>query len=161
MSCCICAVNRVPEGRLAGILQWEGKALIVTSFIFFCRCFISFSTSPESPHNSSRSPSESPLHEAMLQQSSAPLSAAALSWLFPVSEGQESQSDPQETGFHNRQGERIDVDEYVQNYHQSRLGAENERSSYLNVFICQQVFLKAARRCRDQCLVDDRIFGLR
>lgn len=51
----------------------------------------------------------------------------------------------------------IDGDEYVQKYHQRGLGAENERTSYLNVFICQQVFKRASIRCGNYFLVDARI----
>lgn len=65
---------------------------MVTGSLFFCGCFIFFSTSPESPHNSSRSPAA-----AMLRRSSAPS--------CPSCQGQGSRSDPQETGFHNRQDE--------------------------------------------------------
>lgn len=36
--------------------------------------------------------------------------AALVSWLFTAPEGQGSRSDPQESGFHNRQDGGIDVD---------------------------------------------------
>lgn len=105
MSCCICAVNRVPEGRLARILKWEGKPLIVTSFIFFAVVLYS-SPHPQSPRTT--------LHGALMNPrcSSTAHPAAELSRLFYSFGVREAGVTRGKSGFHNRQVDRIDVDRW-------------------------------------------------